>query len=188
MKRKDLEALELSAEVIEKIMSLHGKTVDKLQGDVDTLKAENDALKTQVTDANKQIEKFGELDIEAVKKEAADWKAKAEQASKDADAKVYEYKFSKRLETKLKDEFKVRNPKRLIADLDISMLKYNEEKDDIEGNLADQLKPIQEAEAYLFETEEKTPPSVSSKASPAKTNKSAFISGFDEGIGLNRKD
>ena len=46
--------------------------------DFDAKNTENKTLKSQLTEANKRIQAFEDMDIEAVRREAADWKKKAE--------------------------------------------------------------------------------------------------------------
>lgn len=50
--------------------------------DFDAKNTENKTLKGQLTEANKKIQAFEGMDIEAVRREAAEWKQKAEQAEK----------------------------------------------------------------------------------------------------------
>lgn len=188
MKREDLKKFELTDEVIDEIMALNGKSINQAKSAGEALSNENADLKKQLAEANGQIEKFGKLDIEAVKKEAAEWKANAEKAAQEAASKIYNYKFDKRLEQKLRDEFGVKNPKRLIHDLDREMLKYNEATDDIDGNLADQLKPIREAEAYLFnDPEAERTPRFSAKSNQSSAASTPFLQGFLSGAGIKDK-
>lgn len=69
MKREFLEGLELDKETIDTIMAEYGKTT---QG----LREERDNLKTQVDDANKEIQSYKDMDIESIKKSASDWETK----------------------------------------------------------------------------------------------------------------
>lgn len=101
MKREDLKKLELSDEAIDAIMALHGQSVQKSKDAFDALKVEAEGYKTQLAEASKQIEGFKSLDIEGVKKQADDWKAKAEAAEKSAAEQVAKLKF----DTDLKDAF-----------------------------------------------------------------------------------
>lgn len=71
MKREFLEGLELNKETIDTIMAEYGKTT---QG----LREERDNLKTQVEDANKEIQSYKDMDIDSIKKSADDWKTKYE--------------------------------------------------------------------------------------------------------------
>lgn len=72
MKREFLEGLELNKETIDSIMAEYGKTT---QG----LREERDNLKTQVEDANKEIQSYKDMDIDSIKKSADDWKTKYEE-------------------------------------------------------------------------------------------------------------
>lgn len=97
MKREFLKGLGLADEIIEQIMMEHGKVLQAEQnkasekeGKISTLEAERDGLKEQLTAANGQIEKFkgAEMDIETIRKEAGEWKEKAEAAEREATAKM----------------------------------------------------------------------------------------------------
>ena len=72
MKREFLEGLELDKETIDTIMAEYGKTT---QG----LREERDNLKTQINDANKEIQSYKDMDIDSIKKSAEDWKTKYEE-------------------------------------------------------------------------------------------------------------
>lgn len=69
MKREFLEGLELDKETIDTIMAEYGKTT---QG----LREEKENLKTQIENANKEIQSYKEMDIESIKKSASDWETK----------------------------------------------------------------------------------------------------------------
>ena len=63
--------------------------------------ARNETLKTaqaQLAEAGKAIEGFKALDVEGIRKAADEWKARAEQAEKDAAAQVAAVKFDAQLE------------------------------------------------------------------------------------------
>lgn len=77
MKKEELTALGLTEDQATKVFELHGKELTKTQ-------TERDGYKTQLTDANARL-------TEANTKLAGydpEWKAKADQAQKDADSKV----------------------------------------------------------------------------------------------------
>lgn len=85
---------ELFSQVQEKLKTTKIKLADLSAGGYvgkekfDAMEADRDGYKTRLTEANDKIKEFEGLDIDAVKKEAADWKEKAEQAEKDAAARV----------------------------------------------------------------------------------------------------
>lgn len=185
MKREDLKALGLADDVIDTIMGLHGKTVEKHKGDLASLTTERDALKTQLTEAGKQIEGFKSLDIEGVKRQADEWKQKAEQAAKDADAKIWQSKFDTAIEKALTGA-KAHNPKVAKSLLDIELLKkaYDEKSDTIIG-FDEHLKPVKEKEAWAFASDDKTPTIIKGATPPAQPA-SAFLAAFEKGAGIQK--
>lgn len=82
MKRDYLKNLDigggahLSDELIEQIMAEDGKAKSELQNTINTLTAERDGLKTQLSDANTAIQSYKDMDIDGIKKAAADWETK----------------------------------------------------------------------------------------------------------------
>jgi len=171
MNKKDLEALGLTAEVIEKaglekdvldkIIVLHGKDIEKHKSAVETAQAETKSVKSQLDEANKTIDGFKDLDVEGVKKSAEDWKAKsaewetkAKQASEEADAKVAALKFDHALEGALTGA-KAKNPKAVKALLKIDDLKLSEDGSIV--GLTEQLEKVKTENDYLFDTDEPDP-------------------------------
>lgn len=77
MKREDIKALGISDENVDKIMALHGETVERQKSTITTLTTERDGLKTQLTDANGKLAGYD-----------PSWKDKAAQAEKDANDKI----------------------------------------------------------------------------------------------------
>lgn len=85
MKREMLKELGLDDSVIDKIMSENGKDVEKQKKEVEkatekikNLETELETNKQTLADANSQIEKFKEMDVEGIKKSAEEWKSKYE--------------------------------------------------------------------------------------------------------------
>ena len=82
MKRDYLKNLDigggahLSDELIDQIMAEDGKAKNELQNTINTLTAERDGLKTQLSDANAAIQSYKDMDIDGIKKAAADWETK----------------------------------------------------------------------------------------------------------------
>ena len=70
MKREFLKELELTDEVIDKIMAENGKDIEKHKTQAETVRAELDTVKGQLSEANKQIEGFKDLDVDGIKKAA----------------------------------------------------------------------------------------------------------------------
>lgn len=89
MKRDFLKEIGLEDEVIDKIMSEHGKTVEKHKSstekekqELEKVKSELEGVRTQLSEANTQIQSFKEMDIDGIKKSADDWKSKYETDTK----------------------------------------------------------------------------------------------------------
>lgn len=78
MKREDIKALlpDISKENLDKIMDLHSADVGAHKNSVSTLTTERDQLKAQLEEANKQIQSYKDMDVDGIKKSAADWEAK----------------------------------------------------------------------------------------------------------------
>lgn len=156
MNAEDLKKLGLDdEEVIQKIIVLHGKDIEKNKTSLATAQAELDGVKKQLAEANTQIESFKGMDVEGVKKSADEWKAKAESSQAEAAAQIQSLKFDHALEGALTGA-KAKNAKAVRALLDMNALKLNEADGSIVG-LDEQIKKIMSESDYLFESETVTP-------------------------------
>ena len=122
MKREFLEELKLDKEIIDKIMNENGKDIEAEKAKVTTKDKELEGMRTQLGEANKQIESFKGMDIEGIKKAADDWKTKAEQAEVEAKKQIEKLQFDHNLETELQ-KAGARNPKTVKALLNMESLK-----------------------------------------------------------------
>lgn len=93
MKREFLEGLKLDAEVIDKIMRENGKDIESVKAKY----ADYDDVKKQLETANATLEKF--KDYDQTKAEVEKYKAEAEKAQKEADAKIAKFE----VQAKIKD-------------------------------------------------------------------------------------
>lgn len=160
MKTEFLKSLNLSQEVIDKIMAENGKDIaveqkkaEKVIQERDSYKLKAESLETQVNDANTEIQKFKDMDIDGIKKAADDWKETAEKAKADADKQISQMKFDYVLSAALTGA-KAKNAKAVKALLDMDGLKFNDGK--IVG-LDEQLAQIKADNDYLFESDEPAP-------------------------------
>ena len=160
MKTEFLKSLNLSQEVIDKIMAENGKDnaveqkkAEKVIQERDSYKLKAESLETQVNDANTEIQKFKDMDIDGIKKAADDWKETAEKAKADADKQISQMKFDYALSAALTGA-KAKNAKAVKALLDMDGLKFNDGK--IVG-LDEQLAQIKADNDYLFESDEPAP-------------------------------
>ena len=95
MKKEELIALGIDEEVTRKILEINGKDIEKYKGqankvnqDLEKYKAENEGLKTQLSEANTQIQSFKEMDIDGIKASAEEWKTKYETDTKALNDKI----------------------------------------------------------------------------------------------------
>lgn len=78
MKREDIKKLQpdIKDDVLDQIMNLHSADVGAHKNNVTALTTERDQLKAQLAEANKQIQSYKDMDVDAIKKSAADWEAR----------------------------------------------------------------------------------------------------------------
>lgn len=157
MKREDLTKLGLTDDAIDQIMKLHGQDIESHKTALTAATTELDTLKTQLTEAGKTIEGFKKLDIDGIKAAADEYKTKFEQAQADATKQVAALKFEHALDGALTGA-KAKNPKAVKALLDMETLqKAYDEKTGTIVNFENHLKPVKEANDYLFDDAQPTP-------------------------------
>lgn len=98
MKREFLKGLGLEDTVIDQIMDENGKDINKANEKVKTLEAEVNNTKELLTNANKEIDSYKSMDIDAIKKSAEDYKTKFETAEKDYQAKITQMEYDNKLD------------------------------------------------------------------------------------------
>jgi len=167
-------------------MALHGQDIEKHKAAVATAQAEIDGLKKQLEEANAAIESFKQLDVDAIKAAADEWKAKAEQAQKDAQAQIQQLKFEHALDQALAGA-KAKNVKAVRALLQMDALKLNEADGSIVG-LKEQLEKLQSEADYLFESDQPAPKVVAGGNNQSVMNTDPFIAAFKRGAGLKGSD
>lgn len=154
MNKKDLTDLGIAEDVAEKIIVLHGKDIEGHKTSLSTEKQRADTLATQLSEANKQIETFKGLKVEDIQKAADDYKAKFEQAQKDAVTQVEKVKFDSKLEAAL-TAAKVKDSLSVMPHLKLDALKLNEDGSIL--GLKEQLDAIKSTKDFLFESDVQTP-------------------------------
>ena len=85
MKREDVKAIipGITEEQLQQLMDLHSDDIGTHKQSIDTLKAERDAARTQLANANKKLEGYD-----------PEWKTKADQAQQQAEQQIAELKAS----------------------------------------------------------------------------------------------
>lgn len=82
MKREFLEGLDLGEGVtmpksaVDAIMAENGRDIEAQKTTITTLTTERDGLRTQLEAANTTIQSYKDMDIDGIKKSAADWETK----------------------------------------------------------------------------------------------------------------
>lgn len=154
MKREDLTKLGIEEEAIDSIMALNGADIEKTKAASKQSQDELDAIKLQLQEATKTIEGFKAMDIDGIKKAADDWKGKAEQATKDAEARIANMRFNSTLGEALASA-KAKNPKAVRALLSENDLKQTESGEIV--GLKEQLEKIKSENDFLFESDTPAP-------------------------------
>ena len=180
MKREELEKLGLEKDAVDQIMALYGRDIEAHKTKISAAESERDGLKTQLEEASKAIEGFKGMDIEGIKKSADEWKAKAEQAQKDAEAQVYKVRYEAALSDALKDA-KAKNVKAVRALLNEADLKLT---DDGLIGLKEQLEKVKPENDYLFESDVPTPKIVAGGGNKPIENQDAVIVAARKAAGL----
>lgn len=152
MKRSFLTDLGIDSDAVDKIMKEHGATVNSLKDEldkVDEYKQQIEDLNGQIQDRDKQLEELSEKakDNEELTKEIDTLKEQNKQTAKEYQEKLEQQTFEYKLDKAL-SEVKARNPKAVKALLDMENIKLD--GDNLLG-LDDQLKALQDSDAYLFD-------------------------------------
>ena len=131
----------------------------------------------QLAAANKELEEYKGMDIEGLRKSAADWQAKAEQAEKDADARVAAFQFDAKLDHAI-IAARGRNGKGhpcLAGYLDALRTSKDPDKD-----IAAALTAVQKDNGYMFDTAPTPPPLA------AGTGSTTMIGGKDADTAMRK--
>lgn len=141
MKREFIKGLlpDITDEVLDKIMGENGKDVEGVKAKF----ADYDSMKTQLAEANTKLSGYD-----------PEWKAKAEQAEKDAAAKIADMQFDGLL-TGAVSAAKGKNAKAIRALLDVDALKASKNQ---EADIKTALEALAKDNGYLFDTTETPPP------------------------------
>lgn len=141
MKREFIKGLlpDITDEVLDKIMGENGKDVEGVKAKF----ADYDSMKTQLAEANTKLSGYD-----------PEWKAKAEQAEKDAAAKIADMQFDGLL-TGAVSAAKGKNAKAIRALLDVDALKASKNQ---EADIKTALEALAKDNGYLFDTEPVPPP------------------------------
>lgn len=133
-------------------LSEHYKNVGEHNKDISKLETERDKWKEQAETAEETLKSFEGIDPTNMQKELADWKKKAEDAQAEFDKKIAERDFYEMLGATIR-EFKGKNEKAIIANLDVpALMNSKNQKEDVNNAL----KAMAESEStgFLFDSSE----------------------------------
>ncbi|WP_353486151.1 phage scaffolding protein [Apilactobacillus xinyiensis] len=153
MRREDLKDLGLESSVIDSVMKLHGKSINKFKesyADYDEIKAQNEELTAQVDKHNKDLKNLrGQLkDNDDLKGKIQDLEQQNKQIQADSKNKIAQIKLDHAIDNGLSNA-KARDAKPVKALFDMDKIKFND-KGELDG-LDDQLKAVKESHPYLFD-------------------------------------
>lgn len=124
------------------------------KADFNALNDGKKALESQLAEANKEIKSYKDMDIEGIKKAAADWETKATAAQQEAKEREAAVRFDAALDLALVKS-KARNPKAVKALLDVEKLKGSQNR---EADIEAELEAVKKENDYLFDSGETPPP------------------------------
>lgn len=167
MKRDQLKKLGLNDDQIEKVMDLNGKDINSTKENIATLTTENESLKGQITDRDKDLKhlKSQVKDNEDLSNQFKDLQTKYKQDTTDLTKQLGQVKLNSAVDQSLNAN-KVRNVKAVKALLNMDNVKLDDN-----GNLTgldDQIKSLQKSDSYLFDegTKQTYNPSSGQSAKP----------------------
>lgn len=152
MKTEDLKAKGLTDEQITYVMAENGKDIAREQNAKTTAEKELADTKILLENANKQIDSFKGMDIEAIKKSADEYKNKYEEADKKSKEDIAELKKSHAIDLALLNTHHAKNVKSVRANLNLENIKLDGDK--LIG-FDDQVESLKKSDSYLFDIEEK---------------------------------
>lgn len=155
MKRDFLKSLELSDEVIDKIMTENGNDINGLKAKQTELESQIEDYKKQVAERDKQLEtlKKSAGDSESLKEQISKLQEENKQATESYEAKLKQMAIDNAVTLALTNA-KAKNAKAVKALLDLTDAQLDGET--IKG-LDKQIEKLKESDAYLFDGETKPP-------------------------------
>lgn len=177
MKTEELKAQGLTEEQISFVMAENGKDLKKLQKENDNLSVDRDTWKEKAEAAETTLKGFEGVDLETMQKELSDWKQKATEAEKSAQAQLYERDFADALKTEFEGiKFSSEAAKRAImAEVKEAGLKLKDGKILGLNDLLSQMKE-KDASAFVDGAQQQVQQNMARFTAPKKTNSSGTMS------------
>ena len=193
MKKDFLAQLGLNEEQAQAVLVQYGKDVTSIKASNEQLQTQVDELTTQVGDRDKQLKKLEKAagDNVELQKEIADLREKNEKQANEWQTKISEQSKNFSISNALRDAG-AKNVKAVTALLDMDKVSVDDNGNLI--GLSDQVKALQETDAYLFaqkQEEQQVKPKVELFAGGnpnSATPKDPSNMSLDEQTALYRKD
>lgn len=193
MKKDFLAQLGLNEEQAQAVLVQYGKDVTSIKANNEQLQTQVDELQTQVGDRDKQLKKLEKAagDNVELQKEIADLREKNEKQANEWQTKISEQSKNFSISNALRDAG-AKNVKAVTALLDMDKVSVDDNGNLI--GLSDQVKALQETDAYLFaqkQEEQQAKPKVELFAGGnpnSATPKDPKSMSLDEQTALYRKD
>lgn len=183
MKKQELLDLGVPEELVEKILISHGKDIEAKKTEIETLTTAQKASKKQIEDANAAIATFKDLDVDAIKASAEEYKTKFEEAQEASAKQLKQVKFDHALNDGISTA-KAKNIKAVRALLDVD--KISLEDDGTLSGLDEQLLKVTEENDFLFEPveDEKPDPKIVLGGNNSTVVKDSVVASAREAAGL----
>ena len=174
MKTEELKAQGLTEEQISFVMAENGKDLKKLQKENDNLSADRDTWKEKAEAAETTLKGFEGVDLETMQREISDWKQKATEAEKSAQAQLYERDFADALKTEFEGiKFSSEAAKRAImAEVKEAGLKLKDGKILGLNDLVSQMKE-KDSSAFIDDAQQQAQQNMARFTAPAGKSGSA---------------
>lgn len=176
MKTEELKAQGLTEEQISFVMAENGKDLKKLQKENDNLTTDRDTWKEKAEAAETTLKGFEGVDLETMQKELSDWKQKATEAEKSAQAQLYERDFADALKTEFEGiKFSSEAAKRAImAEVKEAGLKLKDGKILGLNDLIGQMKE-KDASAFVDDAQQQIQQNMARFTAPKKSGSSGAM-------------
>ena len=189
MKTEELKAQGLTEEQISFVMAENGKDLKKLQKENDNLSADRDTWKEEAEAAEATLKGFEGVDLETMQREISDWKQKATEAEKSAQAQLYERDFADALKTEFEGiKFSSEAAKRAImAEVKEAGLKLKDGKILGLNDLIGQMKE-KDASAFIDDAQQQAQQNMARFTAPIKGTTGGALTKSDfKGMSLDAK-
>ncbi|MFT8409893.1 MAG: phage scaffolding protein [Schleiferilactobacillus perolens] len=184
MERKDLKALDLTDEQVDKIMALHGQDINTLKGQVESLTTEKQTMSDQISQSSKQLEqlKADNKDNKELQEQLKSLEEANKQAKTEAAETISQANKNFNVELALRDAH-VRDSKAVMPYLNQDDIKFADGK--LSG-LDDQIKTLKADHDWLFEPDKPaaTPKQVSGGNPPVNQQQNSLQDTLREGLKL----